>query len=106
MEPIRVIDEAFGKSVSVSDKSCVLKSIRVKSKSASAMFLLYFDSVNAPSKGDAPNAAPVPIQANGYYESETEFHASKGLQIHASSTEETLTAIGSDEVWFTVHFEK
>lgn len=106
MEPIRVIDKPFGKSVAVSDKSCVLKSIRVKSKSASAMFLLYFDSATAPSPGDAPNSAPVPIQANGFYESETEFHASKGLQIHASSTEATLTAIAADDAWFTVHFEK
>ena len=106
MEPIRVINKPFGKSASVSEKSGVLRNIRVKSKSASAMFLLYFDLATPASPGAVPDSAPVPIQANGFYESETEFHFEKGLQIHASSTEGTLTAIGADELWITVHFEK
>lgn len=90
----------------MADKSGKLISLRITSKSASPVFILYFNRSTPATDGLVPDSAPIPIAANGYHESDTEFHFSKGLQIHASSTDNVLTAIASADVWFTAHFEK
>ena len=106
MVPIRSLNKPFSKSLSVAEKNGVLRTIRVDSKAAATVYLLYFDRATVPSNGAIPSSAPVPIVAGGYYESANEFHFNSGLQIHASSTAATLTAIAGDDVWFTVQFEK
>lgn len=76
-----------------------LCSLRVKSKSSSAIFIHLFDLADAPDNGDTPSFPPIPIQANGYYESDTRLDFVNGLWIGASSTEATFTPIGSNDAF-------
>ncbi len=78
-----------------------LRSLRVKSKSASAAFIFIFDMAGDPSPGDAPHFAPIPLAASGYYESDTRLDFVYGMHIAISSTEETFTAIVSDDFFIS-----
>ena len=83
-----------------------LQTIRVKSKSSSAMWIHIFDVAATPSASTVPSVPPIPIAANGYYESDTRIDFTNGLHIAASSVEGSLTAIGADDVFIEAQVDR
>jgi hypothetical protein len=94
-------NQAYGKGLQVATKSGNLKSIRVHNKSASTIYLQYFDSASTAAEGAVPSACPIPIVAGGYYESDSRFDFVSGLYACGSSTAATKTIIVADDLWIT-----
>ncbi len=81
-----------------------LTTLRVHNKGTSAAYVQLHDASAAPADGATPAAAPVPVPAGSYYESDTALDFRAGLYACASSTAATKTLIVGNDVWITAEY--
>lgn len=93
--------QGYAKAVQAAGGNGTLKSLFVRNKGASAVEIHLFDKATAGSEGAVPGWTSIPLAAGQYYESDTRREFIAGLYICASSTDETKTLIGSNDVWIT-----
>lgn len=103
--PGRADTGAYAKSQVVHAGNGKLKTLRAHNNGSGDIFLQLFDAAALPANGTAPNAAPVPVPAGKYYESDTPFNFLTGLVVVASTTAAAKTLIASNDVWITAEYK-
>src|SRR5437870_5016879 len=72
-----------------------LTGVFLRNTSGATVYLHLFDVTASPSDGDTPTYAPVPITTSSYYESDTPRGFANGCWLCVSTSEDTLTAVGT-----------
>ncbi len=94
----------YAKAAQVATVNGSLATLRVHNNGAATVYLQFHEAVAAPNDGAVPAAAPIPLPAGTYFESDTPFDFRSGFYVCASSTAATKTLIATNDVRITAEY--